>query len=76
MQLNPYLTFNGQCEAAIKFYAKVLGGKIEAMMTYGGSPMADQTRLGMAQQEGLRRSPRPLRSDEGHHGDARHRRSG
>jgi PhnB protein len=44
MQLNPYLTFNGQCEAAIKFYAKVLGGKIEAMMTYGGSPMAEQTR--------------------------------
>ena len=43
MQLNPYLTFNGQCEAAFKFYAKVLGGKIEAMMTYGSSPMADQT---------------------------------
>src|SRR5271166_6578824 len=43
MQLNPYLTFNGQCEAAFKFYEKVLGGKIEAMMTYGGSPMADQT---------------------------------
>jgi PhnB protein len=44
MQLNPYLTFNGQCEAAFKFYANVLGGKIEAMMTYGSSPMAEQTR--------------------------------
>jgi PhnB protein len=44
MQLNPYLTFNGQCEAAFKFYEKVLGGKIEAMMTYGSSPMAEQTR--------------------------------
>jgi PhnB protein len=44
MQLNPYLTFNGQCEAAFKFYEKALGGKIEAMMTYGGSPMAEQTR--------------------------------
>ena len=43
MQLNPYLTFDGQCEAAFKFYEKVRGGKIEAMMTYGGSPMADQT---------------------------------
>ena len=43
MQLNPYLTFNGQCEAAFKFYEKVLGGKIEAMMTYGGSPTAEQT---------------------------------
>jgi len=41
MQLNPYLTFNGQCEAAFKFYEKVLGGKIEAM-PYEGSPMADQ----------------------------------
>ena len=44
MQLNPYLTFDGRCEAAFKFYEKVLDGKIEAMMTYGGSPMAEQTR--------------------------------
>ena len=43
MQLYPYLTFNGQCEAAFKFYEKVLGGKIEAMMNYGSSPMAEQT---------------------------------
>jgi PhnB protein len=43
MQLNPYLTFSGQCEAAFKFYEKVLGGKIEAMMTFAGSPMAEQT---------------------------------
>ena len=43
MQLNPYLTFNGKCEAAFKFYERVLGGRIEAMMTYGSSPMADQT---------------------------------
>ena len=41
MQLNPYLTFNGQCEAAFNFYEKVLGGKIEAM-PYEGSPMAEQ----------------------------------
>jgi len=43
MQLNPYLMFDGRCEAAFKFYEKVLGGKIEAMMTYGSSPMAEQT---------------------------------
>jgi PhnB protein len=43
MQLNPYLSFNGQCEAAFKFYAQCLGGKIEESMTYGSSPMADQT---------------------------------
>jgi PhnB protein len=43
MQLNPYLFFNGQCEAAFKFYEQCLGGKIVAMMRYGDSPMAEQT---------------------------------
>lgn len=38
MQLNPYLFFNGQCEAAFKFYEQCLGGKITAMMTYAESP--------------------------------------
>ncbi len=42
MQLNPYLLFNGQCEEAFKFYAKCLGGKIESLSTFGGSPMAKQ----------------------------------
>ena len=34
MQLNPYLSFNGQCEAAFKFYEQCFGGKIQYMMTY------------------------------------------
>jgi PhnB protein len=38
MQLNPYLLFNGQCEEAFKFYEKLLGGKIEAMMAHEGTP--------------------------------------
>jgi PhnB protein len=38
MQLNPYLTFNGQCEAAFKFYERCLGGKIEAMIPHAGTP--------------------------------------
>lgn len=42
MKLNPYLLFNGQCEEAFKFYEKVLGGKIEAMMTPAGAPAAEQ----------------------------------
>jgi PhnB protein len=42
MQLNPYLSFNGQCEAAFKLYEQCLGGKIVAMLTYGESPMAEQ----------------------------------
>ena len=42
MQLIPYLTFNGNCEAAFKFYEKCLGGKIGMIMTHGESPMASQ----------------------------------
>ena len=46
MELNPYLTFNGQCQAAFKFYERCFGGKIEMMMTHGESPMADQVPAG------------------------------
>ncbi|HVS21140.1 MAG TPA: VOC family protein [Pyrinomonadaceae bacterium] len=42
MQLNPYLNFNGQAEAAFKFYEPVLGGKITFSMTWGEMPGADQ----------------------------------
>ncbi len=38
MQVNPYLNFNGNCEAALKFYQKVLGAKIEAMFPFGEGP--------------------------------------
>jgi PhnB protein len=42
MQLDPYLLFNGNCEEAFKFYAQVLGGKIEAMMPHEGTPAAER----------------------------------
>ena len=42
MQVNPYLTFNGQCKDAFKFYEQVLGGKILFSMTWGESPMAKE----------------------------------
>lgn len=42
MQLNPHLIFGGDCEAAFKFYEQCLGGKVQTMMTWGDSPMADQ----------------------------------
>jgi PhnB protein len=38
MNLNPYLHFNGNCREAMEFYAKVLGGKILAMMTFADMP--------------------------------------
>jgi PhnB protein len=42
MKLNPYLYFNGNCEAAFKAYARILGGKILAMMTYDATPAKGQ----------------------------------
>jgi PhnB protein len=42
MQLSPYLSFNGECEAAFKFYEQVLGGKITFKMTWGEAPAAEQ----------------------------------
>jgi PhnB protein len=42
MQVNPYLLFNGQCEAAFKFYERCLGGKLVGIMTHGESPMSSQ----------------------------------
>jgi len=42
MQLSPYLSFDGQCEAAFKFYEQVLGGKISSLLPYEGSPMANE----------------------------------
>ena len=40
MQMNPYLTFDGNCAEAMRFYQKTLGGKLE-MMTFDSSPMRD-----------------------------------
>lgn len=41
MQMTPYLNFDGQCEEAFRFYARVLGGTIETMQTHGDSPIAE-----------------------------------
>jgi PhnB protein len=37
--LNPYLSFNGHCEQAFKFYEKCLKGKIQALIPHEGTPM-------------------------------------
>jgi len=41
MKLNPHLVFNGDCEAAFKFYEKSLGGRIGLMMPHQGTPVAN-----------------------------------
>ena len=38
MQVNPYLFFDGQCEAAFQFYHQVLGGELGEMMTFASAP--------------------------------------
>lgn len=42
MESNIYLFFDGECEAAFKFYEQCLGGKIDEMMTYGDAPMSEE----------------------------------
>ncbi len=39
MQMNPYLTFNGNCREAMHFYKGILGGELN-FQTIGESPMA------------------------------------
>ena len=40
-QLNPYLTFNGNCREAMNFYKEVLGGELTVMVA-GETPIAGQ----------------------------------
>jgi PhnB protein len=42
VQLVPYLNFNGNCAEAFRFYERVLGGKIEVLLTHADSPIAAQ----------------------------------
>jgi PhnB protein len=42
MQVNPYLSFNGQCEEALTLYERVLGGKLGNIFRYAGTPLAHQ----------------------------------
>lgn len=40
--IQTYLNFDGNCAEALRFYEETLGAKIEALMTFGDSPMAQQ----------------------------------
>ncbi len=48
MEMHAYLNFAGECEAAFQFYEQCLGGTIEAIFRFGGSPMAEQAPPGWA----------------------------
>ena len=40
--LESYLTFNGNCAEAMRFYERTLNGKMQMMMTHAESPMGAQ----------------------------------
>jgi PhnB protein len=40
--IQTYLNFDGNCAEALHFYEQTLGAKIEGLMTFANSPMADQ----------------------------------
>ncbi len=46
MALDAYLTFDGTCAEAMRFYEQTLGGKLEMMMPVGQSPLAGQMPAG------------------------------
>lgn len=48
-QLLPYLLFDGSCAEALRFYERVLQGRIETLSTVGESPMAAQFPASSAQ---------------------------
>lgn len=42
MHVNPYLSFDGQCEAAFRFYEQCLDGRLGPVFHYAGSPLAEE----------------------------------
>jgi len=42
MQVHPYLSFKGDCEAAFHLYEQCLGAQLGPIFRYGGSPMEAQ----------------------------------
>ena len=43
--INPYLTFDGNCEEAFDFYKSVFGGEFPAVMRFGEMPGCDEMQL-------------------------------
>jgi len=43
VRIRIHLMFDGQCEAAFRYYQRLLGGELTTLMTYGDSPLAATT---------------------------------
>jgi PhnB protein len=42
VRIHPHLTFDGRCAEAFRCYERVLGGRLETMLTHGDSPIAGE----------------------------------
>ena len=48
MQIQPYLFFEGHCDAALAYYQKALGAKVEFLMRYRDNPAPEANPHGAA----------------------------
>ena len=46
MRINAYLIFDGQCDAAFKFYQQCLGGTLQAMLRFADAPAGEDGQPG------------------------------
>lgn len=46
MQMTPYLSFKGDCEAAFRFYEQCLGGQLGPIFRYAGTSLVDTVPAG------------------------------
>jgi PhnB protein len=59
-QLNPYLTFNGNCETAFKFYRSVFGGEFQQLMRFKDMPPMPDMKLPESAKEKLMHIALPI----------------
>ncbi|NEU06785.1 VOC family protein [Flavihumibacter sp. R14] len=59
-QVNPYLNFNGECEAAFNFYKSVFGGEFNRMSRYKDMPPSEHMPMNEADSEKVMHVSLPL----------------
>lgn len=59
-QINPYLTFKGNCEEAFNFYKSVFGGEFPYMGRYKDTPPSPEYQVSEAEQEKIMHVSLPI----------------
>ena len=62
-QINPYLNFNGECEAAFNFYKSVFGGEFDRMSRYKDMPPSADKPMNEADSEKVMHVSLPISSE-------------